>query len=156
MEPENKAITSVTREFVEKIQNVEYIRGASSILLLPDENLENVFMGVAFNLYSPFFEAFNEKIDLLVSNGMSKIWLEEFLIPKGKKRFVEKLGPQVLTFEHLTVGFLICMIMLMLSAFVFILEISLWGFKLLVETTIEYLTALSVVWGCMNIRPRIS
>lgn len=144
----------ITREFLESIHNTQYRSGVSSISLLPDENLSSEFMGLAFRPYSPFFETFDEKIDQLISSGLTAHWFKNYINPKGLKRVAGVIGPQMLTMEHLTIGFQICLVMLMLSFIVFTLELIVWGIKRFIRITIEYLTVLSVLHGYLNIQPR--
>lgn len=86
-----------------------------------DERVVSFSFAFGFKPFSPFFEIFNEKIGQLLANG----WLqnsipEEILSLKGKK--MEDIGPQVLTMDHLEVGFIVCLIPQGVAFIVFLLE----------------------------------
>ena len=71
----------------------------------------------------PFFETFENLIINAVSGGLlTKFYPGWFLTTKNIE--IEKTGPQVLTYEHLEIGFIACIIPLALSILVFCIEIA--------------------------------
>lgn len=76
-----------------------------------------------FKPFSPFFESFNMKIDQLVSSGLISYWVNIAGNKYGYKRKISEIGPEVLTMEHLGIGFLVCFIPLFIGFLVFIAEV---------------------------------
>ena len=97
----------------------DYRSGTSSLILL-DEDYKTVPSGIIFKNFSPYLEIYNEMLGWLESNGLTKHWAQEFYGYTLKK--VEDIGPQVLTMDHLKIGFVACIIPLVLSAFIFVAE----------------------------------
>lgn len=58
------------------------------------------------------------------SSGLIQYWINELFNPKGLKVKSEDIEPQVLTMEHVTVGFLVCLCPLASSIIIFIFEIA--------------------------------
>ena len=70
------------------------------------------FIGIVFKKFSPFFETYNEVKGWLESNGMMEKYRQENKVSKKKP---EELEPQVLTMDHLRIGFLACLIVASVS-----------------------------------------
>lgn len=126
-EPSHKATMLMTPESLSEIYNRRLRSGAGSISLL-DETIRTFFRCVAFRPFDPYYEIFNEKIDELISSGIIPhyFWISGFLRSRGKVS--EAAGPQVLTMEHLEIGFIICLTPLIVSIAVFLAEIVFHGF----------------------------
>lgn len=123
-EPENKATTSLPRFILKRIHNEIYRSELSSLSLF--EAFETVCWGQLYYPYSIYFETFNEKIGEMNSNGLNAYWREI----KGIKKVHEEIGPQVLTMDHLGLGFVFCIVPLFIALFVFIGELAyFWGKK---------------------------
>lgn len=122
-EPLNRATTRLSPENLKLIENAFYRSGKSSIAQL-NEVYITVFTGIPFPMFSPLFETFNAKIGEMNSNGIIDQWnkwsINIGLIPN---RYNEEPGPQVLTLEHLAVGFEACLTFMALSLIAFILEL---------------------------------
>jgi len=120
-EPENKYALCFTRDDFTRMVNEQYKTGRPSIRLM-DQTIAVFHAGMKFNKFSPFFEAFNEKIGRMVSSGLIKV---NSLVYSNEKihTYVPEIGPQVLTLDQLRFGFLIIIACLVLSIVVFILEI---------------------------------
>lgn len=86
------------------------------------ENIENRFSALSFKPYSPFYESFNKLMGELADVGLLKHWNNLELEIKFYKKKIEEIGPQVLTMEHLMVGFQICMAALSMSVIAFVGE----------------------------------
>lgn len=121
-EPANKATVLIFPSLITKLHNVAYRSGFSSISTLEEKNTQ-VYGCAPFNLFSPYFEAFNEKIHQLLSNGVSDFHFKAEIQPSLVKRAKEEIGPQVLTLEHLGIGFQISLIPLILGGIVFVAEL---------------------------------
>lgn len=68
---------------------------------------------------SPFFQEFNDRIGRLLAGGF---YGDGKITVTNMQHAV--IGPQVLTFEHLQLGFVACLIPMVLSIVVFIMELS--------------------------------
>ena len=116
-EPSNKAAIANYRHTVAQIEN-EYQSGKASLKLL-SEDYATFHFGYFFYNFSPFYEIFNEVQGWLESNGFMENRRNNMKMTSKK---AEEIGPQVLTMDHLTVGFLACLIPMVLSLAAFIIE----------------------------------
>lgn len=117
MDPSNKGTMAVTTQVLNYLNR--YRHGSPSIKTL-NENIQMYFMGLRFPDYSPFYEEFNEKIHDMISSGL----IEYFRSTEASvKKADDDVGPQVLTFQHLRMGFIFCLVPLGISAVVFLGEI---------------------------------
>lgn len=125
-EPQNQGTIALTEEYMSFVHNRLYRSGFSSIYLL-DQNLKTTFEGFNFHPFSPYFETFNEKIHEMMSNGIAQTIVQRHVNPKGIRRIEELIGPQVLTMDHTTIGFLICLFPLTFAVVTFLVEIMIHG-----------------------------
>lgn len=127
-EPSNKGTIVLLPSILHRTYNTEYRSGTSSLLVV-DESIHLLFVGMEFKLFSPFLEAFNEKIDWMISSGLPQFWHNNFVNPRNLKRIPEEIGPQVLTMDHLEIAFKVCLSPLILSVFVFVVEVCVASLK---------------------------
>lgn len=120
VEPSNRAMVIVP-EFLLSNLNMRLRSGFIDFTTL-EETLSTIPMGLRFPERSPYYETFNNKIGRMVSNGVVRRWMRYMRNPKGIKRTKEEIGPQILTLDHLGVGFLACTIPLALGIIAFIFE----------------------------------
>lgn len=121
VEPANKAVSHTTDGFFRYILNATHRSGASSLFEL-DRIERLVSNGCGFKKFSPFFETFNDKIGQYIAAGFAQ-GLEELVSPPPMKRKNDDIGPQVLTMEHLGLGFIACLLPLTLAIAVFCSEL---------------------------------
>lgn len=121
-EPANFGATLAAPYSLSKISN-KYRSGVTSIALLEDF-LFTIPVAVAFPYFSPLVETFNEKIHQLLAGGFITHWYSDIMNPKGFTIKPEEIGPQVLTMDHVTIGFLFCLFPLMLGFVAFICELA--------------------------------
>lgn len=95
-----------------------YRSGAPSLSALEAKYVTLTFQ-FRFKQFSPIFETFNDMIGRIIASLIMKKWFVG-LFPPNKK--VEDIGPQVLTMEHLELGFIACLMMLGLATAVFSVE----------------------------------
>lgn len=112
-EPANKATVLLSANMLDYIHKNELRSGTGSLTFL-DATTTVDFRSVAFQRDNPYFESINEKIGDLISSGIVNYY---FLLSKfvGDMRKEDAEGPQILTMEHLEIGFLICSIPLVLA-----------------------------------------
>lgn len=121
-EPDNKAVTLQTCEFVKSTYGKHFRTGSPFIKCL-DEKLFTASYGLTFRAFSPFFEEFDDSIGQMISVGLP------LLLEKKSTVAPEDVGPQVLDLENLEAAFLICFIPFTACTAVFILEISIPALK---------------------------
>lgn len=121
-EPANRGTTLTYPYLLLSINNNKFRSGQSSLTLLEESYVVTGF-SLAFWPFSPFFETFNERILDLLSNGIIDHWFGEFENAQGFKRKVTvDIGPQVLTMEHLEIGFIFCLVAATFSVIAFMCE----------------------------------
>lgn len=121
-EPSNKGIHLTVDTSMLFIESQKYRSGQTSLHAL-DQKVENLYIGVTFEPFNPFFEDFNEKINQMLSSGLFDYWL--YSNYKLKNNVVEDIGPQVLTMDHLGVAFIACSLPLLLAIAAFLGEVVL-------------------------------
>lgn len=120
-EPTNKAAVLGFPQIFWAIDK-EYRSGLPSLLMLA-ETFKIFHVALTFKPYCPYYEVVNLKTTQFVDAGLTDYWLKETINPKLQKKVVEKIEPQVLTLDHLDVGFLACLIPLLASMIVFVVEL---------------------------------
>ena len=100
---------------IEEIQQSKYRSGTTSMKYL-DQCYKMVYVGVVFKKLSPIMKVFNERSAMMESNGLMEYWrrFNEYTTTK-----IEEIGPQVLTMDHLQIGFLACCIPMILAIIAF-------------------------------------
>ena len=119
-EPSNRATALATSTTLREIPKVFYNSGTSSLKVL-DENYKFVYTGVVFKKESPLLEVFNEMVAKMEPNGLMEYWRRCLSYPAT---IIEEIGLQVLTMDHLTLGFLACCIPLALAVVVLLCELA--------------------------------
>lgn len=119
-EPANKAVALTTQLHFKEICSF-YRSGFPSLFPMKDI-VVNSPMGFAFKQFSPFFESFNKKIGQLLDNGFVNELNKK--LPSDNIKGFDDIGPQVLSLDHLWLGFIACLIPLALAIIVFFVEIS--------------------------------
>jgi hypothetical protein len=100
------------------------MRKALPSLYLLDENVVTIPFYIILPRFVPYSETFKEQIELMISNGLvGKLNAESWSFNQNEKRYVEEVKPQILTVEHLSLGFLAILISLVVSLCVFLVEI---------------------------------
>lgn len=113
---------------ISQLNNNFYHHGFSSLGLLEEVYL-TVPISVMFHFYSPLFEPFDERIHQLQSSGLISYWYELESNDRGLKFKASDIGPQVLTMDHVTVGFMVCLVPLVLSLLTFLIELAVFKLK---------------------------
>lgn len=101
----------------------EYRSGISSLLVL-DDTIDILYLTVLFKPFDPFYDSYNEMMGRLANGGFLNYLDDSFENSTGLKRMLDKTGPQVLTIEHLMIGFQFFMAALAVSLIGFIVEIT--------------------------------
>lgn len=83
-----------------------------------DETFKFRISTLMYKIHCPFREIMDEKLIQLLESGIMHKWIGTPSPP-----IVEKIGPQVLTMEHLEIGFIACFVPLILSIIAFLTEV---------------------------------
>lgn len=127
VEPENRSSFCQIAQLLQIYESIFYRSGHSSVRILK-EKFQSFYVGLMMNP-SPFNDLIDNMIRNLLSGGIIGHWSRNFLY--STKSF-EEAGPQVLSMDHLEIGFIICFFPLGLSLIVFFAE--------------GYLNILSACW----------
>lgn len=130
VEPEAKTTVIGSVKILWIINNIRLRTGQSSILLLK-ETFRNLFIGLTFKDFSPFYEMLDVKIGEMNAAGLIGLWWTREFQNNDRKRTVEDIGPQVLTMDHLEIGFMICLVPLTFSVIAFFAELLIKYLKIL-------------------------
>lgn len=118
-EPANKFFVAVTAEEF-AARNNEFIFGRSSLILLK-ENIKTSYSCLVYKAESPFKKIFDIKLIQLHESGIiANLTSKIDLIENSEK----EIGPEVLTMEHLEIGFLAWLVPLIISVVCFVFEIG--------------------------------
>jgi hypothetical protein len=141
-EPENKvAVFEYMSKFLTIHNNHrEYYRSGVSSIKILEERVETYFEVFIFMPSNPFFDYFNQIMAELAAGGFLSYWRKLEINPKGIERKIDKIGPQVLTMEHLMIGFVVCLVPCAIGATTFVFEIT---FKRLMRTNVTKASKVS-------------
>lgn len=130
-EPANKFTTPGGESFLSSIHNdyVNFYRGGVSSLLILKEPIRNALMALAFKPFNLFYDAINRMMGELANGGFINYWLDSMNNIRGLTLKVDNIGPQVLTMEHLMIGFQICLATATSGMIVFGAEVAVEYFK---------------------------
>ena len=131
-------------QLLQKIHANDYRYGISSLLTL-DSNYLLAFKCFAYNMQSPFYEIFTNFTSYAFDGGL-------LLWKKYRKPLEEDPGPQILSMDHLGIGFLFCLVPLTLSIIAFICELFIFWVPKLSRYILNLLVAQAVVKAFMNFR----
>lgn len=115
----NKKFSNVFDADIAKIFRTEYRSGEPSLRFL-EKPTHSFYWVHTFPEFSPLIEDFNDMLGRIVAIGITGNW--NFFAPFSKKPG-DDIGPQVLTMDHLTVGFIACFCPLGVAILTFIMEI---------------------------------
>lgn len=118
-ETANKLVIPVTASDLASINN-DFRFGRSSLIPIK-ENIKTFHDHLTYKAKSPFKEIFDHKLIQFHEVG----FLARFSTKRNSLKNPEiEIGPEVLTMDHLEIGFLACLVPLLLSAACFAVEIG--------------------------------
>lgn len=125
-EPANKITMITPAQQLSQFHNNHYhgYRSGFSSLLILEESIETLFLANNVPPFSPFYELFNRVMGELADGGLLTYWNDMDINPRGLKMKADIIGPQVLTMEHLMIGFQIYLIAIVLCVLTFGVEIG--------------------------------
>jgi len=112
---------------IKMLEKEHYRTGFSSLHVL-DEVIRMYSISLHLKKFSPFHEIFNQKIGEILASGLVDAMSKAMVREQSKSNF-EDIGPQVLTMDHLGVGFLAWLIPFMCSLIAFSFEMLIWHSK---------------------------
>lgn len=104
------------------IHKGEYRSGISSIQI-DNQPYTTFFWAHTFPEFSPYIEDFNDVLGRIISSGLGGSWKLFEVERIFKRKESDDIGPQVLTMDHLAVGFFACCCPLVLASLAFIAEV---------------------------------
>lgn len=116
-EPANLGMAAATKNMLKTLMVYYYRSGIPSLFPL-DITMFTIKYGFGFKRFSPLFETFNEMIGRFLAHGLLSKSHELTRQPKES----DNLGAQVLTMDHLELGFVACLIPLGIAIIVFFIE----------------------------------
>jgi len=111
------------------------IRSGFTNYKILDQTFLSTSEGITLMFHHLINEAINEKIAALLESGIMIYWIEKAHKEKSKAGNIESDGPQVLTMDHLFIGFAIWLIALTFTIVVFFTEIICRYFKQRLDAT---------------------
>lgn len=124
VEPENKLVFLTSVGVPANYEAMFLKEGKMSVKLL-DEKLRMEYQVFSMRKFTPFFEEFKNKIERLIEMGFQpKHLMGDFESFKSQHEGIDDGVPAlVLNMEDLEIGFLVCMIPLVLKVIVFVCEL---------------------------------
>lgn len=121
VEPENKAVVLSDESDLANIHN--YYRSGVSSLKVLEEALRSSYCGMRFKRFSPFFKDLNEQIMRMFETGIIQYNERRSKKSNDFKNVNEDIGPQVLTMDHLGIGFIFWLVPLAVGVILFLIEV---------------------------------
>jgi hypothetical protein len=137
MEPSEKLGFLVQRLFFHILIKDELRSGKPSPQLL-DENFLQLSYAMMFTRNLPYTETFKNLVNQLITSGIVTEIQNERLLKHIPERTSEKIPPQVLTLEHLAVGFAIYLVATAFCVLVFVIEKIFSGIILIIKESIVH------------------
>lgn len=130
--------------------------GVPSFVLLDDEVLFTHHYEFKYRSGVAFKKDFDRKTTQLLEGGFVARWFANNLYGDGVKikRTAEEIGPQVLTMDHLAIGFIVWLIPLTFSLIVFAYEIGKRPCRDFIGHIRDAIVARSVVHAFMKTSPK--
>lgn len=155
-EPENKRTLSMTEECLKILESSRYRSGKSSLNFLTVHE-SSVLHAFALTPFDPFFEQFDEKIQTLIEAGTCPYRMNGEIVEYGGKNdlYDEEVPPLVLSMDDLGIGFIVCVIPLALSVFVFFIEVMIPISQNFVHKVKDSIIAVAAIAVFMNFEVRI-
>lgn len=144
-EPANRVVMVGTLTDMEFFHNRIFRNGFWSIKILK-EVLRPRFIAITVQDFSPFYEILNREALRMIAGGILQLSWRYTANPTGMKKVEEEeIGPQVLTMDHLEIGFVICSIPLAIGASVFFVEFLIPRVKVLCHKLIAFVVVRAYV-----------
>lgn len=121
-EPDNRTGMIVQRDWMLNFFRAELHSGLPSISIL-DEKFETMYVHLIFTRNLPYSCKFLQKINEMISTGIIQKFRYEIFDDHQPNKKEEKIEPQVLTMDHLRIGFFSFLIACSLSATIFLVEV---------------------------------
>jgi hypothetical protein len=123
-EPSNKVALEMWRTHFYRGLKYDIGRTQPSLYVL-DKNIATIPWYMMMPKKIPYARTFMDKIDRMLASGLIQRWHAHiWMIIKDEKTFIDEIEPEVLTIEHLRLGFLCFSAFLVASCCVFLIEIA--------------------------------
>lgn len=145
-EPENKLTLLISEEYISFVERL-FIRDGKPSWMFLDEQLRKQANTFAVPRFSPFFDEVKNILQKLVEGGF---WIDNKgenpnIVYNRLERTNNEVSALVLDANDLAIGFLLCIILLVLSGVVFFCELSSPIIIHLAKTTRDLLIYINVI-----------
>lgn len=121
IEASEKSGMFIQRSWFEALLKGRLRSGKASLRML-DENFFTLSHTMMFTRNLPYTEAFRNRVNQLISSGVPQRFYEQQMEKYRPLGSNDQIPPQVLTLEHLAVGFLIYLVVCAFCVLVFLIE----------------------------------
>lgn len=155
-EPKNERTLIITSQFLNILEKSRYRSGKPSFRFLNVEE-RTIMLAFAMTPFDPFFEEFDEKIQKLLEAGVCPYRLNGDIIPIDGKNdlYDEEVPALVLSMDDLGIGFIVCLIPLTLSVFVFAIELAIPRIRILLKAFAGSIVAVAVIAAFLSGEPKM-
>ena len=138
----------MTEESFKFFESSRYYTGTSSLTML-EETYGYFYVGIPFTTFNPVFEEINEKTHQALAAGIFPEFLYDDKFRNAMKQLSDEVPVLVLTMDHLNIGFLACLIPMIMSLVAFVFEFVL---PKIVKVFENYATFLAVIRALSEIK----
>lgn len=110
------------------IHNNAYRAGTPSVQIL-NERVKPVFLGLSIERFNPFYEILSDQVLRMIAGGILQLPWDRLRYVRGGIRKAEDIEPQVLTMEHLGIGFMFWLVPLTIGLLALLGEIMIHRIK---------------------------
>lgn len=145
---ENKIAQQVTVQYIDNVEKRYYRSGKTSLEIVgQDSFIWTSFITFSMLEYDPFFEEFSEAIQRLIEAGVcpERLYGQIAGVKLRNQRTNEEVPALVLTMDDLGIGFVACLIPLLLGVASFIVEVTVFNLKLQARRLRDKLVAAYVI-----------
>lgn len=111
------------KRYLTQSEHQSHRTGVSSFVLL-DEAIRTLHFLFINKKNSPYEKLLERKTAQCLEGGLVASWIDVTYTIGGEKRTAEEIGPQVLTMEHLEIGFIVWLVPLAFCLLVFAIEVG--------------------------------
>lgn len=127
----SETLQKLSKRFRSGITSLNYI----------DKDFRPLVAGLSYKPHHILANKFSEKTSRLFEAGFNKFWFKQI----REKVETEEIGPEVLTLDHIGIGFVSCIVILTIAAAVFVLEIFYATFNQLHNNILNGIFAVFVI-----------
>lgn len=151
VEAENEKTVVASHELIAALERNYYRSGKHSLKTITDKTITEMTT-FTMNPIHPFFEEFNEYIHRMMDAG---IVFHKNQFAKVTKAYDGELPALVLSMDDLGIGFIVCLVPLAISIFIFIAEVAIAKIKLFCKAMRDTFIVVLVVTKFLDVETKI-